>query len=227
MAPGPPRSARIFACGVTGSGKTRALRKLWLERSPRALIVDATGEWRQEKGARIAASWSDLLAELRRAAGRERWRIVAPAEELEPADLVELLLARGAGGLTYPRAVGGMALVIDELADFAHSSCSRRVTAAWRRGRHEGLSILAASQAPADVARAATSQSEWWILYAMHEPAAIAYLARALPPVVMEAHGALAEFHAVLWSTRRRAGYLLDPNYQVKRQLFGTAAATG
>lgn len=194
---------------------------MWLERSPRALILDVTGEWLSEKGARVAPDWPTLLAELRRAANRERWRIVAPADKLEPSQIVELLLARGGAGagLPYPRAVGGMALLIDELSAFAHNSCSHRITAAWTRGRHAGLSILGASQFPAQVARAVTSQSEWWVIYPMHEPADVAYLARALPPAVMAAHGALEQYHAILWSTVRRAGWLLSPDYKLIRQL--------
>src|SRR3954471_10760723 len=124
MAPAaPPASSRVFACGVTGSGKTRALRRLWLDRPPRALILDATGEWLSEKGARLAHDWPELIAELRRAAGRPRWRLVAPSDELDPVDLVELLLTWRAGALPYPRAVGGMALLVDELSAFAHNSC--------------------------------------------------------------------------------------------------------
>jgi hypothetical protein len=220
MAPAaPPASSRVFACGVTGSGKTSALRRLWLERSPRALILDATGEWLSDKGARLAHDWSELLAELRRAANRARWRIVAPAEQLDPAQVIELLLARGGAGVPYPRAVGGMALLVDELSAFAHNSCSHRVTAGWTRGRHAGLTILGASQFPAQVARAVTSQSEWWLVYSMHEPGDVAYLARALPPAVMQAHGALEQYHAVLWSTVRRAGWLLSPDYKLIRQL--------
>jgi len=225
MAPAaPPASSRVFACGVTGSGKTRALRLLWLDRAPRALILDATGEWlpggqQYERGARVAGDWGELRAELHRVAGRARWRIVVPVDELEPAEVIGLLLARGAGGLTYPRAVGGLALVVDELAPFAHNSCSQKITAGWTRGRHAGLSIFGASQFPAQVARAVTSQSEWWVVYAMHEPADVAYLARALPAPVMEAHRALERFHAILWNTSRRAGYLIGPDYKVIRQL--------
>jgi len=213
----PPASARVFAVGTTGSGKTTALRRIWLERTKRALILDVTGEWLQEKGARVVDSWPELVAELRAVAGRDHWRIVAPLDELDPVELTDLLLARGAGGLTYPGAIGGMALVVDELAEF--QTQLQRVRSLWRRGRHAGLSIFGASQTPADVARLVTGQSRWWLVCQIFEPRHVDYLARTLPGSAIAALGALKEHHSILWDTSRRAGYLLDPDYKVIQPL--------
>jgi hypothetical protein len=217
--PGTPPSQRIFVTGGTGSGKSKLLRDLWLPRVPRALILDHTGEWEQLKGAQIAESFPALLRELRRAAARPRWRVVAHLTQDDRERLADLLVPAVVKRGSYALEVGGMALVDDEVSQTADGSSPPKVRGLWERGRHAGLTILAATQRPAQVARIVTSQSQWLGVCRLHEPNDVKYLRDALSPEAIAALEQLPEYGAILWDNRVRTGYVIDKHRRVVRRL--------
>lgn len=217
----PPPSSRAFACGVTGTGKTHLLRELWIERAPRVLLLDHLGEW----GAPDAFDLRQLVERLRQAAGRDRWRIVASLDPEEVAKLAEILIPFGdARGKSFAAAVGGMALALDEADQLAGRSCDRRISGLWRRGRHVGLSIYAATQRPADVHRAVTSQSQWIAVTKVYEPRDMLYLSQLLTPDAMDALGEVPQYGALLWEQAKRSGYIVDAGRHILRHV-GTPRA--
>lgn len=217
---GTPASERIFACGSTGSGKTQFLRDVFLPRHPRALILDATGEWEREKGVRVAYGFPELLAELRRAAGARRWRIVASLDDADVPKLAALLCpTTSAKNGSLALALGGVALLSDELATVAGHDAPAEVRALWRMGRHVGLSILGATQRPAECARVCTAMARWLVVCALHEPNDVKYLAKQLPRAAIGALGELPQYGAILWDNISRRGWLLDKDRRAVRAL--------
>ena len=85
-----PPTFRYFITGRTQSGKTRRMESDVLERMPRVIMVDQTGEWfgrTPSNGARMIEAY-DLertVAALRELAGRSRWWLSTTlnSEELE------------------------------------------------------------------------------------------------------------------------------------------------
>lgn len=211
----PPPSLRAFVCGVTGSGKSTLLRDLFIARYPRTIILAHTAEW----GEPDALSLPELRRTLRKVAGRGYWRVVAALEPEDAPELAELLAPRVVGRPSFAQAVGGVALAVDEVDVIAGRSCAPEVAALWRRGRHAGLSIFAATQRPADVNRVVTSQSQWLGLCRTHEPRDLAYLGSIIPADALRALEQLPEYGALLWETATRAGAVLDKDLRLVRRV--------
>ena len=89
----PPASDRVVACGVTGAGKSHALRALFLSRCDRALILDPLGEHATSApaGTKVyqAHDVAGVLQAMKQAPRHgTRWRIVA---NIDPRDAVRLV----------------------------------------------------------------------------------------------------------------------------------------
>lgn len=223
----PPASQRVAIFGATGSGKTHLLRRLWLARTPRQLILDATGEFIREPGVIGVSSDADLRRALYRQASRRDWRIAIPDDAVDLEALSGLLLPPfGSGRRSLSEAVNGLALVLDE----AYQSCPHHappyIVNLFRRGRHAGLSIYAASQRPADVGRFVTAQAQWLAVCQTHEPNDLTFFRRTLPPAVSARIEGLEEHEALLFDVRRRLAYRLDAAGQVAEQIPTSAAAS-
>lgn len=174
-----PDSRRYYVAGPTGSGKSHLLR-VWAGMYPRQLVLDTTGEWSSPEGffngeIQWAGTAGEVSKALKAVADFSRWRVVVPTERLEAEQLIQLLVPiHRPGRSSFPRAVGGMALIVDEAAELSPNN-PRAVRPVWLRGRHHGLSVLAASQRAADVGRMVTSQSEWVAVTQTTEPLDLAY----------------------------------------------------
>lgn len=197
----PPPSRRDYVAGPTGSGKTHLLR-VWARPFPRQLVLDTTGEWANLQGFAGEVAWAGdrvkLHAALQRFAALPRWRVVVPTSALEPEELVAMLVPMfQPNRASFTKAVGGLALVIDEAAEIAMNVTASKVRPLWLRGRHHGLSVLAASQRAADVGRMVTSQSERVAITRMMEPIDLAYWRQFLREEWFEALLALEERQAV------------------------------
>lgn len=221
-----PASVRVFACGATESGKTTLLRNLLIDRVRRALILDRTGEWSQSEA--VVIGLPALRDELRRCIRARSWRIVASLDDDEAAELAGILVPPGNPLAGYCYAIGGMLLADDEIDQFAGQSAPAVVTGLWQRGRHAGLSIAAASQRPALVHRTVTAQSRWILICATHEPGDLAYLAKLLSADALVQLRELPPYHAIMWNSRDRGGWLLNPKHEriaplgsASRQLAG------
>lgn len=210
----PVPSTRILVTGATGSGKSTLLRDWLLPAVPRALILDSLGEcweWPDVAAVPTVAQAADLLI-----AGHPRVVLSATADEL--ARLPALLAPDTPTAPNLPRAVGGLALVHNEVDQIAPNGRTLPAWAnLWHRGRHVGLSILAATRRAATVDRLVSSQSDVLVSCAQQEPRDLNYLADAMPPAVMAPIPSLPPLEAVVYFTRehpRRAVWLApDPPY--------------
>jgi hypothetical protein len=219
-------TARVVACGVTESGKGFLLRKLFLSRCPRALILDPLGEHldrsAREPGYKYyqANTVDEVRRQLRAAVqAGDRWRVVAPLPPKDAPQVAQLLLPNVViGHNAFPWHVGGMALVCEELDTIAPTNPDPAIESLWRRGRHVGLTVLGATQRPHRVARIITAMSSHLVICATHEPADVEYFERVLPADAMRHVRALPWQWAVIWDNRGRRWFLLDRSQKIIEQ---------
>lgn len=217
-------SKRAFVAGATGSGKSHFLRRVLLPRERRAIILDFTGDFynnRRELGAdvEIAETWEDARRILPRlAARRDRWRIITFLTRAELPSLARALLPdRLHSGASVSRALGGVTLVCDELNQFAPHSADEEILNLWRRGRHVGLSLLGASQSPTEVHPVVRGMSRFLVLFHLHEPNALAYFAKMIPANVLACHEQLGQYECLVWDAEQRTGYVLAADASVRQ----------
>ncbi len=181
-APVPPISERLFVTGRSGSGKTHYITEAWLPRLPRVLIVDMTEEWAQLPAIHTQGPGATIRA-LYEVADRAEWRIVADLDEEEVRRVAALLVPRGQTRTGYVSSIGGMALYLDEVDMLmGHSYCPRELRSLWRRGRHAGLTVLAATQRPGAVNKEVSAQSSEITIFSLTDPNDRAYLRRLVGP---------------------------------------------
>ena len=176
-----PPSFRYFITGRSGSGKTSRLLADVLSKVPRVLLVDQTGEWydrRPGNGAMDRTEAFDLgetLAALRRVSHLRRWWLVASLDPEEVEQLRQALMP--AGRLRQGPAVqlGGLTLCLDEV-DRVIGTGPSPLRDLWRRGRHAGISVAAATQRIGNVSKEVTSQCDTIGIMAVHDPGDQDYL---------------------------------------------------
>ncbi len=171
----PPPSVRVFIAGASGAGKSTVAWRAYLERFPRRILLDLTGEWTERADVTVWGSVREFSKVLRQLAPRGRWTIAMVPDDLEAfvaylAPVPELTRSPIVG-------VGGAVLLVDEVDIIAppHSARSE-VRMLWRRSRHLGLSIVATTQRPEAVSREVTSQSPQVLCLQLIEPAAWDYM---------------------------------------------------
>lgn len=228
-------STRALACGVTESGKSYLLRRLFVDRWPRLLVLDPLGEYSARDTAPLGSKFyeASTLQELRRAlalAVRQghRWRVVArlaPAE-LEPVG--RLLVPE-----TFDRShcfaahVGGLAVVCEEMDVLAPTNAPAWVESLLRRGRHVGVSVFAASQRPHGISPIVRSMVGFIVCTSMHEPRDLAWMEQVLPPPAFAELERLAWQWSIITDTRTRRWWLLDRALTVRRFGDGRHALEG
>lgn len=176
-----PPTFRYFITGRTQSGKTRRMESDVLERMPRVIMVDQTGEWfgrTPSNGARMIEAY-DLertVAALRELAGRSRWWLSTTLNSEELEVLRRVLMPEG--NLTRGPAVamGGITIALDEVDRVIGAGVSP-LRDFWRRGRHAGISVAAATQRIGNVSKEVTSQCDVIGVMALHDPNDCRYLA--------------------------------------------------
>ena len=229
----PEATARVVACGVTESGKGFLLRKLFLSRCPRALILDPLGEHlpaaARADGFRYFTAYTveDVKRALRQAVqSGPRWRVIAPLPPADAPAIARILLPQViVGNNAFPFHVGGMALVCEELDTIAPTNPDPAVESLWRRGRHVRLTVLGATQRPHRVARIITAMSSHLVICATHEPADVEYFERILPADAMRAVRSLPWQWAVLYDVRARRWFLLDRSQRIVSSGSATMAS--
>lgn len=216
-------STRIFAAGATGSGKTHFLRTQVIPSTPRAVFVDFVGEWERRRGelrgrVLVATSLGETASALRELARVREWSLVAQLDPDEFPALARLLVPPKFTdeAPVYARAVGGLALVCDELDLLAPHNAPAEVLGLWRRGRHAGLSIYAATQTPASVHPIVRGMSRYLALCQMHEPNAVKYFAATVPANVLARLTALPPHEVLLFDAHTRRTLHLDSRARVQ-----------
>jgi hypothetical protein len=189
---------------------------------PRAVYVDFVGEWERRRGelrgrVLVATSLDETRAALRELARLQAWSLIVQLDAHEFPAVARLLVPPKFTDATpvYARAVGGLALVCDELDLLAPHSAPPEVLGLWRRGRHAGLSIYAATQMPSAVHPTVRGMSRYLVLCQMHEVNAINYFKATVPPNVLDRLTALPPHEAIVFDAHTRRAVHLDKRARV------------
>lgn len=209
----PPASVRVFVAGNSGSGKTTLADRMYLQRAPRVIYLDMTGEWEHRADA-VAYSARDVVQHVRALAGRGRWRIAASIGPDELEGLVNYLIPVPDLQRSPVRALGGCVLLVDEVDLFApQGTASEPIRTLYRRSRHVGLTVVSTTQRPANVSREVSAQSTHAVALHLSEPRDIDYITRLMRWTPQQ----VAEYQA--WTRRH-------PHGAVWRDLQGGQALT-
>lgn len=170
---------RVIATGRTLSGKTEWIWRRYLRRVPRLLIVDTIGEWAASRAASIAGAHFTVGVEetldcIATIAPDDTWRIVADLEREELVELADVLAPRRIEASPVP-ALGGMAIYLDEV-DLLVPLGDARLGGLWRRGRHVGLSVYAATQRPSSVNKEVSAMVDVYGVLPLDEVRDVQYL---------------------------------------------------
>lgn len=170
---------RVIATGRTMSGKTEWIWRRYLRHVPRLLIVDTIGEWSSTRAAslehaRHVTGVQATLQALHDAAEFRSWCIVADLDRDETVQVADILAPRRITDSPVP-ALGGMAIYLDEV-DLMVPLGDSRLAGLWRRGRHVGLSVYAATQRPASVNKEVSAMVDVYALLPLDEVRDVAYL---------------------------------------------------
>jgi energy-coupling factor transporter ATP-binding protein EcfA2 len=219
----------VTVVGRTGSGKTQLLAKMIGARHPRRITIDLVGEcdklYPYALRARSLATIVSAMAKLH-AANVTEWHIVAALDLKEIGQLVKLLAPTGATTDYSLSAVwGGVALEIFELdlvapVDRSEAATRDAIKTAYSRGRHFGLSILAATQRPHLIDRNATAQASYVITFQMHEPADLSWLERVGGKRFAElARTGLKQYESAWYNARTGTLHTLSADYKQWRDV--------
>jgi hypothetical protein len=225
----------VTVVGRTGSGKTRLLATHVGPRHRRRISVDLTGECEAlyphayratslAKFYRALKVWNDQDV--------NDWHVVVVLDHAHLAQLVWSLCPRYDGktrGLAS--AWGGVALEVFEVdvlmpVNGSGGGVGLAMRNACARGRHEGLSLLCATQRPHQCDRILTSQSHVVASFAMHEPSDTKWLkdvggAR----FAAIARGGLRQYESVWFHAGTGALTMHDAGYNLVRTIGPHEAA--
>lgn len=178
---GIPQTLRAFIAGSSGSGKSTAAWKFYLQLYPRRILLDFTGEWSANSDATVY-SVQELSQKMRKLAPRGRWTISAALDgEDDIEELVDYLIPVPHLERSPIRQMGGAVMLVDEVDLIAPPHTARKeVRTLWRRSRHVGLSIVATTQRPESVSREVSAQSQQVLCLQLIEPAALEYMSKIM-----------------------------------------------
>lgn len=228
----PPAREITVVVGKSGSGKTNLIAKHFGPRHPRRVTFDATGETRAlYPGATHVFGAQEASAVLARWLSRRvsRWHLCVGGTPGDAERVVSALCPIYDGkSFALSLAFGGVAVECFELDVFMPNNGGLSESA-WRvaflRGRHVGLSLLVATQYPALVDRAATSQAGTVVTFALHEPRQLEYMRALGGAAFAEQVKRLARFES-LWLTQSPFSIALrDSHYRRRRWLVAPGEA--
>lgn len=155
---GPPPTLRAFIAGVSGSGKSTRAWDMYLQRFPRRILLDFTGEW-APRAELTAESPRQLGLMVRQLASRGRWTVRLLADPEHMPELSAWLVPVPHLEDCWVRECGGVALLIDEIDLVAGPGQSgEAVRTLYRRSRHAGLSVVSCTTGPSNVSREVSRQ---------------------------------------------------------------------
>lgn len=212
----------VFCCGARGSGKTALLRRVFLPRAPRLLILDQTGEWPElEPDAPVAYGFRQTAELLAAVAHLSEWTAIS---FLEPAAICQLsrdllLPMPNPRAHSYARLIGGLALLADEIQTWASSSYfPPELKALFRLGRHVNLSLYAATQRVGNCSKEVTAQANYLSFLRQEEPLDIDYLRDRIGAAIVDPilpHVMTKAYSSFLWDRDHQVGYLVGADDRV------------
>jgi hypothetical protein len=174
-------SVRAFIAGNSGSGKTTLAQRMYLSKYPRVIILDLTGEW-EDKVDATAYTVPDLVQWVRETARtRGKWRVALALDKEELPALVGWLVPVPEVKRSPILAVGGAALLVDEVDLLAPpGTSSEPIRTLYRRSRHVGLTVVSTTQRPANVSREVSAQSTHAVALTLNENRDVDYMTRLM-----------------------------------------------
>lgn len=176
----PIPTVRSFIAGNSGSGKTTLAWRLYLSQMPRYIVIDQLGEW-NDKVDITTDTLPELVAAIRELAPRGRWSVSYSLADDRYEDLVMWLIPLPDAQASPIIAVGGAALLNDEIDLIApFGPPPSHIRTLYRRSRHVGLSVISLTSVPANVSKEVTRQSTHRIALFLDEPSDVRYMADAM-----------------------------------------------
>jgi hypothetical protein len=168
---------RIFIAGASGSGKTTGAWRWYLSRMNRRIVIDQLGEWTEFADATVH-TLPEFVQVVREYHHKPKWTITYSAGDDRFYDLVRWLVPTPDVSTSPVLALGGAAMLVDEVDLVAgQHNASPEIRTFYRRSRHVGLTILSATQRPANVSREVSAQSTHIMAYRLTEPRDRDYMA--------------------------------------------------
>jgi hypothetical protein len=179
----------VFVAGKKASGKSTLLYEYFVANYPRTISLDFVGDVKERNPEAIeVVGYTALLAKLKElvAAGVHNWHVAAVFDsytESELPNLFRLLCPPyNPQQVSFSRAIGGLALECSECdVILPNGGAAVEARNMVKRGRHNLLSLFLATQRPQECSRLCTSQADYIISFAMHEPNELKYFGRISP----------------------------------------------
>lgn len=217
----------VTVVGRTGSGKTRLIASHIGPRHARRITLDSVGEGEALYPDAFRAFGLERVFDALRAWSREgvrTWHMVAILSPDETGQLMHKLAPQYDGGATESLSAlfGGVCVECFEIDLYLPVSGGGGKTAAAfqhavARGRHVGLSLLCATQRPAQCHRILTSQSQHVVSFAMHEPRDLRWLSMVGGERFARiAHRGLRRYESAWYSSLTHRIVVRDASYAVR-----------
>lgn len=214
-------SVVAFACGMKGAGKTEWLARTFVDKAPRVIYLDMTGEHTTGPDVLAVAGYDALLEAIAAAASYDRWRIAVALDDKDVPELFKLLAPTdnfGEGSLA--RALRGVALECSECDVIAPNGRTEAVIkSAWKRSRHHRLDLLMATQRPAECDRIVTSQADVVAVFALEEHRDLVYVRERLGEFAAREVLELEQYHCIVARRGERCFDVLDARRRVVRRV--------
>jgi hypothetical protein len=216
-------SLRVFVSGPPESGKSQFLAHEFTSRTPRVISIDITGETAERNPDAIRTyGLEDLRSALKKCASYRRWHVAARLDEKELGPTFAMLAPapKSDEDISFPRAVGGLAIECGETAFLApNGRTAPDVKAAWNRGRHHLLSLYMATQRPAEVDRAVTASSPIKVAFGHREDRDLEFWRKEISAPIAELISELTRYHSIFYVQAANRVYVRDGSYRVRRIL--------
>lgn len=217
---------RVFIAGPSECGKTRLAWDLYVSKFPRRLTFDFAREVREllDPDAITVYSYAELREALGDCAAARRWHIALCLDHAEArtvAPKVCRLLAHPTTSddeRTYARSIGGLMVACYEAHELApNGMCPPDVRRLATGGRHESVSVVVASQAPALVDRRFSENAEFLVAFATQEHTVWKFWQHKTCGEVADMIDAQPRYHCALFEKAKRRIYWLDNQRRVLR----------
>lgn len=210
----------VTVVGRTGSGKTSLITDYIAPRHQRRLTLDLTGECRRLFPSAPRCGTVKQVLDVLHAfdeAHAHRWHIILELDMPAIGALLNALVPMQPHAPSIAAAWGGLCLECYEIDMLAPNDRGQRDTSpivrhAYQRGRHVGLSILGATQRPAQVDRTVTAMSQHTVSFAMHEPLDVRWLERIHRPLARVVTTQLEKYEAAWYDHDRGELFIVRGN---------------